>query len=64
MKFKLTIDCDNAAFEDNGTGAELHNILVRLANRLANTDDIDNTWNHALLDSNGNTVGRAIVTVK
>jgi len=57
MKFTLEIDCDNAAFEDNGRETEVSSILYRLSQRLQLS-----AGGHApyfLYDSNGNTVGEA-----
>jgi hypothetical protein len=52
MNFKLSIDCDNDAFEDCNT--ELSRILRELA------DKLDNGVTQAILrDYNGNTVGQA-----
>ena len=57
--YTITIDMDNAAFED-GEGAEVANLLHDLARRC------ERTFSHAverrLMDANGNTVGRAEVT--
>ena len=56
MKFKLEIDCDNAAFEDDAAG-EVMRILNDLAERIPIV--IGRTLN--LYDVNGNSVGRAWV---
>jgi hypothetical protein len=55
MKFKLTIDCDNAAFED-GVHYELADILTRLAIRVRN-DLTGSRTEIPVFDHNGNTVG-------
>lgn len=55
MKFKLEIECDNAAFGDGmaATNAEVSRILKSLAHSLI----IDGYGNGPLRDWNGNTVG-------
>ena len=52
MQFQLTIDCDNAAFQDNPS--ELADILRKLAERLESGQPVDG---YTLRDSNGNNVG-------
>lgn len=52
-KFKLTLDCDNAAFSDDSAG-EIANILHRLSVRLPRVID---DMSGILLDMNGNRVG-------
>lgn len=52
MKFTVTVDCDNAAFEDN-LKAKLSKILKDLAKRIA----LDEGFDFSLRDSNGNKVG-------
>lgn len=52
MKFRLTIDCDSAAFDDD-MDAEVANILRNLAEVVF----VDHGYKHHVLDSNGNTVG-------
>lgn len=61
MKLTVTIEMDNAAFEDgNGGMTEAAYILERLATRLENEGD---SFSGALLkDENGNTVGSAGVS--
>lgn len=59
MKFKLEIECDNAAFSaDEGadcpTGSEVARILERVAAQILRTD----VMNSPVLDTNGNVVGR------
>lgn len=57
MKFKLEIDCDNAAFENNTCG-EVARILAEEARKMERFSD-DNLWSNTLLDINGNKVGTA-----
>lgn len=55
MKFTLTIESESAALTDD-TGEELHRILTKLADRVRYYEGpVDRG---AVLDSNGNTVGR------
>ena len=56
----LKIQTDNAAFEDNGIGAEVAQILRKLAN---NIEDVtgEPDMEFALMDSNGNKVGKAFL---
>lgn len=58
MKIKIEIECDNAAFEDNGMGAEVGRILRKIGAELdaviANGYGQDGL---PLRDSNGNVVG-------
>ena len=58
-QFSLYINCDNAAFEDNGCGAEIARILRRLASKLDGISEFDDLPSIALMDDNGNKVGRA-----
>jgi hypothetical protein len=53
--FKLTIDTDNAAFEDGGND-EVARILRKLADRVEYGDRLADD-NGACLDANGNRVG-------
>lgn len=55
MKLTISIDCDNAAFEDSGPENELARILRDLAARL----ERDGMNPVTLRDINGNTVGAA-----
>ena len=55
--FRLTIKTENAAFEDDGLHVEVARILRALADKLEGPYDF--TRYHALLDGNGNKVGRA-----
>ena len=54
MKFKLEIDCDNAAFEDDAA-REVRRILLRLCNQAFHQEG----GKLNLLDINGNSVGKA-----
>ena len=54
MKFELTIDCDNAAFED--AGEELARIVSGVADTIRNRGSLGDTI-CGVRDSNGNTVG-------
>lgn len=63
MKTEITIDMDNAAFED-APGEELARILRDLANEIRRGGDWidvgpDGNGYRALVDANGNTVGIA-----
>lgn len=54
--FSLTINTDNAAFDDDDAGPELARILRRLADTL--DARIDARWNTGnVMDANGNNVG-------
>ena len=57
MEIKLTIRCDNAAFED--LGSEVARILRALAEKYDNGDGVEP---QNLRDYNGNLVGRLEVT--
>jgi len=58
MKFKLEIKMDNAAFEDGADGMfEIARILADLAADLRNGSAAS-----TVMDANGNSVGRYIVT--
>lgn len=59
MKFSLTIDMDNDAFQglDADPAAELARILRTLASRIERAEEVPGTW--AIRDYNGNTVGTA-----
>ena len=52
MKFILEINCDNAAFSDNGLAEETEWVLAGLSARVREGESFGN-----LKDSNGNTVG-------
>lgn len=64
MKFQLTIDCDNAAFQDENNdisySAEVARILRSLADSVEHNATID--FEKTLRDINGNVVGKAIVS--
>ena len=55
MKFVISIDCDNAAF-DPCNGAEVAKILEDLADGLG-TNDLSPGDDSVIWDSNGNNVG-------
>ncbi len=57
MKIKITIDTNNAAFEDCGTGPEVARILKQLAEDLDFCDCIGPGQEIPLRDCNGNTCG-------
>ena len=63
MKFMIEISCDNAAFGDGERecGEELSRILAKLSTDL-NSRDVGTWTTMALLDINGNVVGRAYGT--
>ena len=56
MKFKLEIDCSNAAFEEEPE-YEVARILRELADKL----EADGSLAHPVFDFNGNRVGRSTV---
>lgn len=58
MRFDLYVECDNAAFDEEGLGAEIVRILGDAVARLADgeLDDYDKYVN--LRDINGDIVGR------
>ena len=60
MKLKLTITCDNAAFEDNA-GGQCASILNDLAALITDRDLLPGET-FTLRDFNGNRVGEAKVT--
>ena len=57
MKITITINTENAAFDDNAA-PEVNRILKKLQNRFTNTGFED----RAIMDVNGNTVGNVEVT--
>lgn len=63
MKFKIEIECDNAAFEDGvyGPGEELGRILDALSDKLGSLV-IRPGDSESLHDSNGNRVGQWSLT--
>lgn len=60
MDFTITIDIDNAAFEDAPT-SELARMLEELADDLRSRQDERWFDGKRLMDINGNTVGRITV---
>jgi hypothetical protein len=61
VKLTITIDLENAAFED-GNGYEVAGILRDLAGDLDDTQLREDGLRMRLRDSNGNSVGLAEVT--
>ena len=61
MQYIIKIDCDNAAFQDEGTGREIARILAVLEHR--NEGRTLEPWTGSLLDANGNKVGVADVVL-
>lgn len=61
MDFTITIEMDNAAFEDSPT-RELSRILSELSLSLATRRDERWFDDYKILDINGNTVGRVSVS--
>ena len=61
MQFRLFIDCDNAAFEDE-PAHELARMLRDVAKRLESGDGFD-TWRD-LRDVNGNVAGKAALKAR
>lgn len=61
MKFKLNIDCNNAAFVDNNAHLETAKILERLQRSLNRDSDQNPLFcgEYMLRDTNGNKVGTA-----
>ena len=57
MKFTLTLDTDNAAFEDD-RGQEIARILKQTAQRMTRMAGATG-FSFPIRDTNGNTVGRA-----
>jgi hypothetical protein len=62
MKLKITINMDNAAFEQPNTGAEVARILREYSEQIADAPAPGNCDGWPLTDSNGNRVGEAKVT--
>lgn len=58
-KFELSIDCGNAAFDDNGTGCETARILRELADRIERSYNGILPDDYILRDDNGNRSGMA-----
>jgi hypothetical protein len=61
MRFTLTIEMDNAAF-DRSPGTELSRILRELNSKLYREHDIRPNESGKVRDVNGNTVGEWAVT--
>ena len=65
MRFEVTIDCDNQAFDDpvigeNGEVARiLRDLAARVESGVLNLPHGMETWAKTLHDANGNDVGRA-----
>lgn len=63
MKLTITIQMDNAAFEDSNAGPEVARILRNLADDMDEGGSLTSPGAHATLrDINGNTVGKAKVS--
>lgn len=63
MRFTLEIDCDTAAFDENGGPFEIAAILHKVARKVAAYGFVTEVGAFApLFDSNGNTVGRCAMT--
>ena len=58
MQFTLTVNLDNAAFEDD---MELGNILSGVQKKVRYAD-LTNTWSFPVYDTNGNKVGTCSVS--
>lgn len=56
MEFKLSINLDNASFQDGQRASELRRILASVARKIE-LADADPIWDARVLDSTGNTVG-------
>jgi len=61
---KISINTDNAAFEDENLGSEISRILKSYANAIESVIDPDTSWEleTRLRDINGNTVGQVKLT--
>lgn len=59
MKATITIDMDNAAFEDNPN--ELGDILAGIRQTLAEYPWLGRSGGFSLFDSNGNRVGQLVI---
>ena len=60
----ISINTDNAAFEDENLGLEISRILKSYANAIESVIDPDTSWEleTRLRDINGNTVGQVKLT--
>lgn len=61
MTITITINTDNAAFEDSGWTLETARILREAARRIQHNDPEETEDSFNLYDINGNTVGRVEV---
>jgi hypothetical protein len=64
MRLTITIDLDNAAFDDSGAGAELRRVLRQLDHTIGRAESRDELPKLApvrLHDSNGNAVGQVTI---
>lgn len=59
MKFKIEIDCGNAAFDGDDKYPEIERILTELVKQ---SKDGHSLVNHAIRDINGNVVGSSKFT--
>jgi hypothetical protein len=59
MRLVITINCDNAAFEEGMEGLEVARILREVARKVEYAD-LDVSLDFSVLDSNGNKVGRVV----
>ena len=61
---KISINTDNAAFENENLGSEISRILKSYANAIESVIDPDTSWEleTRLRDINGNTVGQVKLT--
>ncbi len=65
MKFKLEIDCDNAAFGDGAqeVGAEIARILGEVRDRICHSE-LDANELFSIRDANGNTCGGFVLVTE
>ena len=56
MKFNLTCDLDNAAFNDDPSGLELARILHTVINKVEDLQELDTDAYGKVRDLNGNTI--------
>jgi len=65
MDIRISINCDNGAFDDYNAGAEIARILRSLANafgvNVAARREIDDMDGTKIMDANGNKVGKVEV---
>jgi hypothetical protein len=62
MTYTITIDLDNAAFEDGSICYEMQTILDRLSRECAWVNDAHELPQGTILDSNGNSCGKVGLT--